>query len=637
MAERPLHLICMGRAAVDLYGEQIGSRLEDMSSFAKYLGGCAANIAFGAARLGLSTAMLTRVGDEHMGRFVRDELARGGVDVSGVKTDPQRLTGLVILGVKDRDTFPLIFYRENCADMALGEDDVDPAFIGSARALLVTGTHFSTPGTDAASRKAMRCAVEAGTRVILDIDYRPVLWGLTGRGAGQERYVDSAEVTERLQSIVSDCDLIVGTEEEIHIAGGSRDTLAALRRLRELSRATLVVKRGPLGCTVFAGDIPDSLDDGLSAPGFGVQVLNVLGAGDAFMAGFLSGWLRGESLEISCRYGNGCGALVVSRHGCAPAMPTAIELEAYLERAGDLPRPELDPYINRLHRVTTRSTDWPQLCILAFDHRRQLVDMANELDVDLGRIPPFKKLVATAVQQVVERDGMAGRAGVLIDDRFGTEALEMVTGGSLWIARPVEVPGSRPVRFEAGDNIAAAIRSWPAEHVVKCLVFYHPDDPAELREQQIKQVKLLYGACVATEHELLVEIIPPASMPTDATTVSRVMLDMYAAEIFPDWWKLPPPRDQDTWTHIEDAIRTRDSYCRGIVLLGLDAPLPELEAQFALAGKQHFGKGFAVGRSIFSNAARNWLAGAIGDDEAISEIATNYRRLIGVWTSSQNP
>src|SRR5687767_13878840 len=111
---RPFDFIAMGRAAVDLYGEQIGGRLEDMQSFAKYLGGCPANISVGAARLGLKPAMLTRVGDEHMGRFVRESLAAEGVDVSHVTTDPKRLTGLVILGIRDHDTFPLIFVRTDC-------------------------------------------------------------------------------------------------------------------------------------------------------------------------------------------------------------------------------------------------------------------------------------------------------------------------------------------------------------------------------------------------------------------------------------------------------------------------------------------------------------------------------------------
>ncbi|MES1161667.1 MAG: 5-dehydro-2-deoxygluconokinase, partial [Rhizobacter sp.] len=274
--------------------------------------------------------MLTRVGDEHNGRFVRETLAAEGVDVSQVRTDPKRLTALVFLGIRDRDTFPLVFYRDQCADMGLCTDDVDATFIGAAKVLLLSGTHLSQPQTYRACRTAMRLARAHGTKVVLDIDYRPVLWGLTSPGMGEQRFVPSDQVSAHLQTVIPECDLVVGTEEEIHIAGGSVDTLAALRRLRELTRAILVVKRGPMGCVVFEGAIPERLEDGQQGPGFPVEVFNVLGAGDAFMAGFLRGWLRGEPLARCCAFANACGALVVSRHGCAPAMASLEELAHFL-------------------------------------------------------------------------------------------------------------------------------------------------------------------------------------------------------------------------------------------------------------------------------------------------------------------
>jgi 5-dehydro-2-deoxygluconokinase len=199
MNRTELDLICIGRAAVDLYGEQIGSPLEEVQSFDKSVGGCAANIAIGTARQGLKSAMLTRVGDEHMGRFVRNTLAAEGVDVSHVKTDPERLTALVLLSVADRNTFPLIFYRENCADMALEPEDFDAAFIQRAKAVLITGTHLSQPNTKAACEKAIAAAKAGSTRVVLDIDYRPVLWKLTGHGLGEERYVKSEQVTAEMR------------------------------------------------------------------------------------------------------------------------------------------------------------------------------------------------------------------------------------------------------------------------------------------------------------------------------------------------------------------------------------------------------------------------------------------------------
>lgn len=160
--EDRLDVVTLGRAGIDLYGEQIGGRLEDMASFAKYIGGSPTNTAVGAARLGLRAGLITRVGADHFGRFIVEELNREGVVTDGVRTDPDRLTALAILGIRDPDTFPLIFYRENCADMALCAGDIDPDFVASADALLINGTHLSQPGVFDASIKAVTVMKAAG-------------------------------------------------------------------------------------------------------------------------------------------------------------------------------------------------------------------------------------------------------------------------------------------------------------------------------------------------------------------------------------------------------------------------------------------------------------------------------------------
>ena len=195
---KPLDLITIGRSSVDLYGGQIGGRLEDMRSFDKYIGGSPTNIACGTARLGLKSAVITAVGDEHMGRFIREELVREGVNIRGVKTDPDRLTALVLLGIRDKEQFPLIFYRENCADMGLNVEDIDPDFIQQARAVVATGTHLSNPLVEAATLKALTIAREAGLKTALDIDYRPNLLGLAFYGDGYSRFVESQKVPETL-------------------------------------------------------------------------------------------------------------------------------------------------------------------------------------------------------------------------------------------------------------------------------------------------------------------------------------------------------------------------------------------------------------------------------------------------------
>ncbi|MBF4286307.1 PfkB family carbohydrate kinase, partial [Vibrio anguillarum] len=215
-------------------------------------------------------------------------------------------------------------------------------YIASARCLAITGTHLSHPKTREAVLTALKYARRNGVKTVLDIDYRPVLWGLTSLGDGETRFIESEKVTEQLQEVLGLFDVIVGTEEEFHICGGSTDTIQALKAVREVSLAELVCKRGALGCSVFTDVIPETLDHGITVYGVRVDVLNVLGAGDAFMSGLLRGYLSGEDWEKACTYANACGALVVSRHGCAPAMPTKAELDNYLLRAQQVKRPDLD-------------------------------------------------------------------------------------------------------------------------------------------------------------------------------------------------------------------------------------------------------------------------------------------------------
>jgi 5-dehydro-2-deoxygluconokinase len=621
-------LICVGRAAVDLYGEQIGGRLEDMQSFTKYLGGSPCNTAVGVARLGLKPAMLTRVGDEHNGRFVRETLAAEGVDTGHVLTDPKRLTALVFLGIQDRDTFPLIFYRDNCADMAIDRTDFDAAYIASAKALLISGTHLSQPVPYESCRAAIAFARQAGTRVVLDIDYRPVLWGLTSPGMGEQRFVPSSEVSAHLQTVIGDCDLVVGTEEEIHIAGGSTDTLAALRRLRELSAATLVVKRGPMGCVVFEGAIPDDIEKGLKGPGFPVDVFNVLGAGDSFMAGFLRGWIRDEPLERCCAYANACGAMVVSRHGCAPAMPSWEELQYFLTQGSPTRRLREDARLEHLHRVSTRTRHWQELVILAFDHRMQLEEIATRHAAGHAEISRFKQLVAEGARRGAEsRSGV----GIIVDGRFGTDVFPAMTGKGWWVARPVELPGSRPLRFEAGLRLSAEMRSWPGEHVAKCLVYYHPRDDEAMRAAQLERLAELQAASLDSAHEFLVEVIPPRDMPADEDTLGDAMAQIYAHGIYPDWWKLPPATSDRAWDRISAVIESNDPHCRGVLLLGLEASEEKLERGFRVAAPHAVCRGFAVGRSIFADAAAGWFAGAMDDEAVVNDIAERYARLIVLW------
>lgn len=632
---RDLDLVCLGRAAVDLYGEQLGATLESVQSFAKSLGGCAANIAVGASRQGLEVAMLTRVGDEQMGRFVRETLVAEGVDVSRVRTDPDRLTGLVFLSVRGKDDFPLLFYRENCADMALSPEDFDADFIARARALLLTGTHFSTPGVEVASWAALRHARARGTKVVLDVDFRPVLWGLTGHEHGADRFVASARVTRVFHDVISECDLVVGTEDEIRLVGGSPDLEEALDAVRELVKGTLVLKRGAEGCVVFSTP-GRGFEGGIECPPTPVEVYNVLGAGDAFMAGFLRGWLEDRPLSECGRLGNAAGALVVGRHACAPAMPTREELDCFLAdaRADALLAVEEDPILVHLHRATLRPSPPPELCVLALDHRSHFAKLVEEREGGPASISHLKRLVAEGGLLGKERAGV-GTLGMIIDAEGGRRALESMTRREdVWLARPIERPDYRPLAFEGGlENVDARLRTWPKAHVVKCLVQFHPDGNPNLQELQTKRLRWLQEACQRLDRDLLVEVLPMRSArpEPDVSAVPRALERLYAAGLAPEWWKLPAPPDAATGQAVDAVIEAHDPRCHGVLVLGLDAPPEVLAASFRTARASRRARGFAVGRTIFGEPTRAWIEGRIDDQSLVEAVAERFAAVVRAW------
>ena len=626
-----LDVICIGRSSVDLYGTQTGGRLEDMASFDKYVGGSPTNISIGAARLGLRSALITRVGDEHMGRFITEQLVREGVDISHTLVDPERLTALVLLGIRNAEQFPLIFVRENCADMALHKDDIHPDFIASAKAVVVTGTHFSTPQVAEASTYAMHCARNAGRKVAFDIDYRPNLWALGGHGDGEDRFRESAFVTAHLQQILPLCDLIVGTEEEWHIAGGSTDTLAALRTARALSDAVFVCKRGAMGCVVFEGEIK-GWDSGISAPVREIEVYNVLGAGDGFMAGFLRGWLRDEGLAVAARYANMCGALAVSRHGCAPSYPSYPELRHLLDKGSEYFALRKDPVLNQLHWSSLRRRRHDRLFAFAFDHRHQFDDLASRTGRDTAAIGQFKTLAYQAVRQVAaDTDGV----GLLVDDEQGQTALHSSADSGLWTGRPAEASGVYPLALNMGPDIGTHLAEWPVTQTVKLLLPYRLDDPADIRDHHDQLLARLYDACRTAGRELLVEIITSHSgQPVAADDIPVIMEHIYQQGIYPDWWKLEPVEQAAFWQRCGAVVRTFDPYAQGIIVLGKQMPSDQLVAMFAAAKTDEMVKGFAIGRTIFWGPAEDWFAGRCDDQAAIRQMAAGFAGLIAAWQAA---
>jgi 5-dehydro-2-deoxygluconokinase len=523
--------------------------------------------------------------------------------------------------------------------MAVAPEDFDAAFIASAQTLLITGTHLSKPTVRAASEQAIRFAKDAGTRVVLDIDYRPVLWGLAGLGRGEDRYVAANAVTDVLRATLPSCDLVVGTEEEVRIAGGSDDTLAALKAIRAVTTAPIVLKLGAKGCAVFERTIPARVEDGLIIPGFPIDVLNVLGAGDAFLSGFLRGWIRGEGFAAAGKYGNAAGAMVVTRHGCSPEMPSMGELLAFIARSPELRRPDLDPVVKQMHRNIHHPSRRDELMVLAFDHRAQLEAMADRAHAPRARIEPLKSLIAKAGAQAAERGGFTGKLGLIIDDRYGADALATHTGKGLWLARPVEVPQvgvPRPMlAFESGPEVGLRLRTWPLEHVIKCLVFMNPD-ALDDEVPQLERMLQLEHAAEDSGHSVMFEIIPRDDAGTMDPARLPAMLDwLYGRGVRPDWWKLPPLPTPGAWTALETVISKNDADCCGVLLLGLEAPEEELAKSFRVASQAKLVKGFAVGRTLFAGPSTEWLSGKIGDEQLVEQVSAAFSRLASAWRSAR--
>jgi 5-dehydro-2-deoxygluconokinase len=310
-------LITMGRVGVDLYPEQVGVPLAEVRTFAKSLGGTATNVAVAAARLGADAAVITKVGDDPFGTYVRQVLGGFGVDPRYVSTHPSLRTPVVFCEIFPPDDFPLLFYREPKApDMELSAGDLDLDAIRAARIFWVTSTGLSDEPSRSATLAALRARAKNGTTV-LDLDYRPMFW------ASRE------DARRAMQEALPHVTVAIGNQDESETAVGVREPRAAAAALRDAGVDLAVVKQGPRG--VLAVD----RDGAVEVPPVPVEVVNGLGAGDAFGGALCHGLLRGWDVERTMRFCNAAGALVASRLACADAMPTEDEVDAMLPEAVD--------------------------------------------------------------------------------------------------------------------------------------------------------------------------------------------------------------------------------------------------------------------------------------------------------------
>ncbi len=330
-------LLNIGRSSIDLYSNDVGAPFVEITGFAAYVGGSPTNICVGARRLGLRTALLTGLGEDPVGDFILHFLEQERVETRYIVRKPGHRTSAVLLGIEPPDKFPLVYYRDNCADIEITIDDVLAAPVQDAQVVQFAGTNFSKDPSRSATIFAAELARQAGAKVVLDIDFRPDQWH------------DPRAFGVAIRSVLRHVDVVLGTQDEINAAMLTDpsqmslthsqvsdtkvrgDIEAAIAGLLALGPEALVEKRGEQGARVHlrGGEVID-------VPGFPVEVYNILGAGDAFGAGFLYGYIKGWDWYRAARLGNACGAIVVTKHGCANFMPTFDEAMAFADGYGGL-------------------------------------------------------------------------------------------------------------------------------------------------------------------------------------------------------------------------------------------------------------------------------------------------------------
>lgn len=332
-----MDIITLGRSSIDLYSQSIGADFVDIKGFHAFVGGSPLNIAVGAQRLGLQATLLTAVGNDKTGDFILNFLNNEKVNTSFIPRISYARTSAVLLGIQPPDCFPLVYYRDNCADSELTIDHVKASNIKNYRLLEVSATALNKEPSRSAVFYAIEQAAQHGVEVLLDIDFRADQWS------------DVRSFGLMVRSLLPKVDIAIGTEEEVLAAtlqDASQVSIAhqqisapeikgnlndAIQTILNAGAKVLIVKKGSKGVTIYT-----KTSEPVEVPGFPVEVLNVLGAGDAFASGFIFGHLTGLDLYKSCRMGNASGAWVVQKPGCANDMPTKDEIDTLIASRGGL-------------------------------------------------------------------------------------------------------------------------------------------------------------------------------------------------------------------------------------------------------------------------------------------------------------
>ncbi len=603
-------IIVIGQSFVDFYGEQIGASLKDMLSFKKHVGGITA-YAKGFARLGLNTALISSIAQDDLGQFIIETMQHEKVDISQVQMDSQNQSAIMFRATQNRLSFPLIHYKNQGAPILADEAFLSAAFIAKAQALLITSSSFETTNGQRIINAAIDAAQQRDTKIILALDY-----------------IDDNNQSTLLK-ILPHCSLIVGYEQDFKYLIGEKEAYNALTQLRTLTNALFMLKNNQ-GCFCFS-QIPLDVESTPHHKGFGLDKNTPFTAKESFIISGVYAWLNGFSQEKCCEYAMAGLSLTQEREDHSDSLPSLDELTIYLSSQSQVVQTIRTPLFEHIHYATRRVSHQDELYTFNFGTHQQWLKMAEAANVDEEVITQAKMLIATGIQKAAMD---YPNVSILTDAFPENELLDALSAPHL-LMRGLEVPGQVPLQFQGDTDVTHTLLHWPKHHAVKLTFVYHPDDRYALRQQQEAVLSHLYLATRRTGHELILDLAPSASSLITASTISHIMQRMYEIGIYPDWWQIVPPRDQRSFENMQRVITENDRFCKGVMLLGLQATNEQLQMMFNNAAKQDFCKGFVVDKSLFQVELNQWCAQMISNQALIDAVSRNFEKAIASWQQAK--
>lgn len=597
--DKQFDLICLGEVAVELNVEQLYCDLREAQTYRQYLGGCCANVAAGAANLGLRTVIVSRVGQDPLGVFIRNELMNQKVDTRWLKISDKHKTGAILQSLNSENKRSKIYYKDNSADINLLESDCEEDLFKRSKALYINGNSLATANMRNVCQYAIQLAKSYGQKTILDVRFTPDLW------SGDEK----RNIVEHYKFFVSQCDVVIIESDDISVLGIIANELP-ITEIRLLTSAIILSKNSDNSCTAYAADSIAPI----TVPGYELDVLNRAGKDEAFASSFIYSYLREHDLVDSVKRSNAASAIISSRHASAPEMPTLDEISRLTE-------PEIISKFDIFSKVKAKESR-KEVCLLAFDQRYYFTPGTQ---VEIEKIREFKNILYKGfINSQTYRLEKSITSGLIVDDNIPENELREDTNAI--ICMPIESADSQLLKWISDRDLYSQILHRPKRWWVKVLVKIGPDMPVDKLEHQISMLSSLQEICHELDRTLLLDL--------STTNVLWAMRYIFQNNIMPHWWKLPSEYEYITWKKIETLAGYYQDNPRIMILGGDVVSTKDLENSFATAKECSWVEGFAIGRNIFLEVFIQWSNGKISHNMAIEKLGLEYDRMSRLWSNA---